>query len=125
MSPPNPNLATEVQRIKQAAIQRDARVRRALGPLAIAGVLVGVAVWFLADPRNRDEIHASAAIGLGLAVFFVGCLLCRMVYPIPTAECPQCGCDWNLESEHDLQKWLAWQCCPGCGLRMSDAAVPP
>lgn len=124
MIPPTPSLTTHAQQIKQAAINRDRRTRRLLVPLATAAVLVGVAVWFLADPRDRDEIHASAAIGLGLAVFFVGCLLGRMLDPLPAVECPQCGCDWNVESEYNLQKWLAWQNCPGCGLEMSREAPP-
>jgi hypothetical protein len=58
-------------------------------------------------------------MGLGLATFFCGGLLSRMVFPRPKAECPQCKCDWNIESEQGMQEWLAWHCCPGCGLKMS------
>ena len=84
-----------------------------------AGVAVGVAVWFVQRPMDRDDVHVGLALGLGLATFLFGCLLCRGL-PKPSAECPQCGCDWNIESENDMQKWLTWHCCPGCGLKMID-----
>lgn len=110
----------EVARIKRAAIDHSRRVSRSLVALLILGVVVGAAVWFIQDPRDRDDIHGGVAMGLGLAAFFFGGLLCRMVFPKPSAECPQCGCDWNIESENDMHKWLTWHCCPACGLKMSD-----
>jgi hypothetical protein len=116
--------ATEVARIKAAAIGHGRRVGWSLAALLIAGVLVGTAVWFMADPRDRDNILAGAAMGLGLATFFLGGLLSRTVFPRPKAECPRCGCDWNIESGNDIQQWLNWHCCPGCGLKMSCDVVP-
>lgn len=116
------DFSSEVARIKRAAIEHRRRVNRTVVALLFAGVGVGVAVWFSQDAKDRDEIHGMAAIGLGLATFFFAGLLCRLVFPQPSTECPKCGCDWNAESENDVQKWLAWQCCPRCGLKMSSNA---
>ena len=116
----DPLLATEVARIKRMTIEHNARVNWTIGALLIAGVVIGGAVWFIQRPRDRDDTHLGLALGLGGATFCIGCILCRMVFPKPSAECPQCGCDWNIESENDIQKWLTWHCCPGCGLKMRD-----
>lgn len=109
----------EVARIKRMAIQRSARVNRMLGALFVAAAIVAGSVWFLQPPVDRD---LGLSLGLGFATFCLGCILGRFLLPIPRAECPQCGCDWRVESENDLQKWLAWRCCPACGLKMTDDA---
>jgi hypothetical protein len=113
-------LAAEIARIKSMAIQRCVRSNWTFGAALIAAVVIGVAVWFIQKPMDRDEIHVGLAVGLGLATLLFGSLLCRFLFPIPSAECPKCGCDWNIESENDMQKWLRWHSCPGCGLKMSD-----
>ena len=106
--------------MKRMAVQRSARVTWTLGALSIAGVVVGLGTWFSAHTVNRDGLHLSLSLGLGFGTFCLGCILGRFLFPIPRAVCPQCGCDWNVESGNDLQKWLRWQCCPRCGLEMSD-----
>lgn len=116
----DPQLASEVQRIKRMAIRHHARIWWAIGACLVAGLAVGLVTWFSERPTDRDDAHAGLAFGLGGAAFFIGCLLCRGLFPKPRAECPKCGCDWNQESENDVQRWLAWHACPGCGLRMSD-----
>ena len=117
-----PQLAGEVARIKRAALQYNTRINRSLAAVLIAGVVVGVGVWFLQRPIDRDEVHFSLAAGLGLAIFVLGGLVCRMMFRRPRAECPQCDCDWNNESENNIQTWLNWHCCPGCGLKMRAGA---
>ena len=116
----DPQFASEVARQKKMAIQHSARVIWTLGASLIAGVVVGLGTWFIPEPMDRDDIHVGFALGLGGATFFFGGLLCRILFPKPSAECPHCGCDWNIESENDMQKWLTWHCCPRCGLQMSD-----
>ena len=110
-------LDAEVARIKRIAIQRSACVTRTLGALSIAAVVVAVLAWFLPKPIDRD---LGLSLVLGFATFCLGCILGRFLCPIPRAECPQCGCDWRVESGNELQKWLTWRCCPGCGLKMID-----
>lgn len=109
----------EVARIKRMAIQRSVRVNWMLGVSSVAAVVVAGAVWFRQRPVDRE---LDLSLGLGFATFCLGCILGRFLLPIPRAECPQCGCDWRVESENDLQKWLAWRCCPTCGLKMTDDA---
>jgi len=104
---------------KKMAVRHDARANRTLGALLVASVVVGLATWFSQEPKDRDDVHGGLALGLGLATLFFGGLLFRMLSPKPSATCPQCGCDWNVESDNDLQKWLTWGHCPSCGLNMS------
>jgi hypothetical protein len=115
----DPKLAMEVARQKEMAIRHSARANWTLGALLLASIIVGLATWLSQEPRDRDEIHSGAALGLALTTFFLGGLLVRMLHPKPCTKCPQCGCDWNIESDNDQQKWLAWDHCPGCGLNMS------
>ena len=116
----DPQLTTEIARIKRMAIQRSARSNWTFVAASIAAVVVGFAVWFIQRPMDRDDIHGGLALGSGLAILLFGSLLGRFLFPIPGAECPKCGCDWNIESENDMQKWLNWHSCPGCGMKMSD-----
>jgi len=116
----DPQLASEVAQIKRMTIQRNVRAKWQILFLFSAAAAAGLGTWFSAQPINRDDIHGGLAMGLGLATFLFGGLLCRFLYPIPDAECPQCGCDWNSESKNDIHKWLQWECCPGCGLKMTD-----
>lgn len=113
-------LSAEVARIKSMTIQRSKRVNRSSGILLIAAITVSVAVWFTQNPVDRDDAHLSLSLGLGAAVFCLGCIFFRFLYPIPRAKCPRCGCDWNVESDNDTQEWLAWNSCPSCGLKMAD-----
>jgi hypothetical protein len=121
MSTPEPDLrlATSVARIREAHLHWRSRLARAVGSWFFAGVIVGLTTWFLQRPIDRDAIMAGGVLSLGLAVFFFGGLLTRMLFPSPSARCPRCGCDWNAESSSDAPTWLAWEHCPGCGLRLS------
>ena len=112
-------LGAEVARIKRMTIQRRKRTNRSVGILSVAAIIVSVAVWFTQNPMDRDDA-LSLSLGLGVTVFCLGCIFFRFLYPIPRAKCPQCGCDWNVESVNDIQKWLAWSSCPSCGLKMTD-----
>jgi hypothetical protein len=113
-------LANEAARIKRSAIQRNARSNWVMGVALLAAVIVSVAVWFIPNPMDRDANHAVLAIGSGMFTLLFGALLGRFLFPLPNTECPKCGCDWKVESENDLQKWLSWKCCPLCGLKMPD-----
>jgi len=121
-SEPDPELAAEVGRIKNAALEHHKQTIRTLAVAFIVGVAVGVAVWFLQRPMDRDEVHLGFAGALGVATFLLGGLLSRTLLPRPIAKCPRCGCDWNVESENSIQTWLTWYCCPGCGLPMNEEA---
>jgi hypothetical protein len=113
-------ITDDVARQKKMTIQHLTRVRWALAIFIGAGVVVGLGTWFIPQPINRDSVHFGLALALGTATFLFGCLLCRVLFPKPDAVCPQCGCDWNVESENDVQVWLAWHCCPRCGLKMDN-----
>jgi hypothetical protein len=113
------NLAIAVARQKSAASHYAARSSLTTAGLLVAGVGVGLAIWFGQRPVDRDGIHFGLASGVSLAVLLFGGLLFRALFPRPSAECPQCGCDWYIESDNDVQKWLQWQHCPGCGLDMT------
>lgn len=110
-------LDANVARVKRMAIQRSARANWTLGVLLIASIVVAVAGWFFPGPMHRDS---ELSLLLGFTIFCLGGIFGRFVLPIPRAECPQCGCDWWVESGNDLQKWIAWRSCPVCGLRMTD-----
>ena len=105
---------------KQAAMQHAIRVKWTLAASLVAGTVVGFGAWFTSQPMDRDEVHAGLVLALAAATFFVGCLLGRLLFPRPAARCPRCGCDWNVESENDVHAWLAWRCCPRCGLSMNE-----
>lgn len=108
----------EVTRIKRMAIQRSKRVNWSCGILLLVALVVSIAAWFTQDPIDRDGAHLRLCLGLGFATFCLGGIFCRFLFPIPRAQCPQCGCDWNVESDNDMQKWLSWHSCPVCGLQM-------
>ena len=111
-------LADEVARLKKMAIHRSTRLNWILAACLIASVLVGLVTWFLQNPMNRDEIMFGGVLGLGGATFFIGCMLARMLIPKPDTKCPKCRYDWQGSDPTD--NWLTWNCCPACGLKMSD-----
>jgi hypothetical protein len=111
-------LVGEVARQKETALLHLKGNHRFLAVSMLAGVVVGLGAWFSQRPPDRDSLHLQFALALAAAVFCFACLLGRLLFPKPSATCPQCGCDWNLESENNTQLWLAWRCCPGCGLDM-------
>ena len=115
-------LASQIALRKEQALRHSARVNWSLAALAAAGIFVGVITWFSQQPRDRDDLHGGLAMGLALATFVVGGLLFRLLLRRPSAKCPQCGCDWNEKTGNDLHQWLAWDHCPGCGIKMNGAA---
>ncbi len=115
-----PVLRTKVASLKEAHLRWNSRMAWALGVWLIVGIVVGLGTWFIQKPMNRDEIMFSGVCGLGLATFFIGGMLTRMVFHKPDTKCPQCGYDWKGSDPND--DWLTWRCCPGCGLTMSDDA---
>jgi hypothetical protein len=119
----DPQLATKVARIRDAHLGWRSRLARAVGSWFFAGVIVGLTTWFLQRPIDRDSIMVGGVLGLGLVVFLVGILLTRMLLPRPDARCPQCGCDWNRESNADAPQWLGWKHCPACGLSLGGDAT--
>jgi hypothetical protein len=112
-------LASEVARLKQTAIRDSARMAWVLGASLVAGVAVGLATWFVQEPRDRDDVHLSFALGLGLATFCLGGLFGRILFPRPKAQCPRCGYKWDASEGHD---WRTWNHCPGCGLKINEDA---
>lgn len=122
MNPPEHDqaLAPEIARQKQRSVQQGKRLRWLLGIDLLAGVAVGLAVWFWEPPVDRNNAHFGFALGLAAAAFLVGGMLGRFLFPKPSATCPRCGCDWDAESDNNAQTWLAWDACPGCGLNMNE-----
>ena len=114
----DPILRTKVTRLKEAHLRRGNRMASALGAWFFAGIVVGLTTWFIQNPLDRDSIMFGGVSGLGLAIFFIGGMLTRMLIPKPDTKCPQCGHDWKGSDPND--DWLSWKCCPGCGLKMSD-----
>ena len=116
----NQELASEVARRKQASIRHQRQLHRVLGIGLLAGVAVGLIVWFWQPPADRDSTHFGFALGLAGGAFFACGMLGRVWCPKPPAVCPQCGCDWEAESDHNSQTWLAWSVCPRCGLKLTE-----
>jgi len=96
-------LVGEVARQKGAALQHRKGNHRFLAVSALAGLAVGLGVWFSQRSADRDSLHLQFALALAAAVFCFACLLGRLLFPKPAAICPQCGCDWNVESENNTQ----------------------
>ena len=120
MSAPEKNqqLASDVARIKRLAIQHFKRVHWTLGASVVGCVVLGLVAWFIQKPTDAEDIGMLVLL-CSLPFFFV-CILGRILLPTLSAKCPRCGCDWNIESDNDTQRWLAWHSCPRCGLRMND-----
>ena len=116
----DPVLRTKVASLKEAHVKWSKRMTRALAAWFVIGVLVGLGTWFLQKPIDRDEIMFSGVSALGVATFFFGGMLTRVIFHKPDIKCPQCGCNWKSSNPND--DWLTWQCCPGCGLTMCDDA---
>ena len=110
--------AKEIEQIFIGTVRWGKRSAYTLAAGLVVAVIVGVVTWFSANPVDRDEIHSGLAFGLAGTVFFVVCMAARIFDPKPTAKCPKCSCDWNLECQHDSQTWLNWKCCPSCGLNL-------
>ena len=113
----DPAVRSKVARVIEAEFRYRRRLGWELGAWFIAGVAVALAAWFMQKPMDRDSIWFSAVAALGLATFFFGGMLTRMLLPRPDTRCPRCGYDWKLEG--DSSNMLTWRCCPGCGLKMS------
>ena len=108
-----------VTRLKQDELSYRSRLGWSLGAWFVGGVVVGLGTWFLLMPMDRDETAFGGVLGLGIATFFFGSMLNRLLFRKPESKCPQCGHDWKL-NEEDSNNLLTWKCCPGCGLKMSD-----
>lgn len=117
-----PPVTQEIVKIRQQAVIRFRRLSWVVGGALLVGVVAAIVVWFLAIPMNRDANHFSAALAVGLATFFIGGMVGRIMIPRPPAICPECGCDWYRQSHNDMDAWLAWRNCPGCGLQLQPDA---
>jgi hypothetical protein len=112
-----PGIQTTVASPRSAYLRWRKRIAWSLGSWLMVGTVVGLGIWFAQAPRDRDEVHFGGAVAMAVSVFFIGCLLGRMFLPKPKARCPDCGYDWQGSDTTD--DWLAWKCCPGCGLKMN------
>jgi hypothetical protein len=110
--------AGDVVRLRRAVRERAGRIRWMLSASLVGGLVAGLAVWFCQPVHDRDGDHLGFSLSLGALTFFLGGMLGCLLFPRPSANCPQCGCDWHAESENNTQVWLAWQHCPSCGLGM-------
>jgi hypothetical protein len=114
----DPILRTKVARLKEAHSRWNRRMVCALGIWLIAGAVAGVGTWFIQKPIDRDATMFGGALGVGVGTFLLGCLITRMILPRLDAKCPRCGHHW--EGDQSSEDWRTWNCCPGCGLRMTD-----
>jgi len=112
-------LASRVALQKRRTLQYRARANWAFGASIIAGLVVGVASWFIRYERPMDSLDLKCSIGFGAATLFAGMILFQMLFPKPDATCPRCGYAWEIPGQrgHD---WITWNACPGCGLKMTD-----
>jgi hypothetical protein len=62
-------LASRVALQKRRTLQYRARANWALGISIIAGVVVGVASWFIRYERPMDSLDLKCSIGFGAAAF--------------------------------------------------------
>ena len=120
------NVVGEVARLRQQIIEHNARFMRTLNWMGsawfIAGIVVGVGGLFL-ELLSPDWCFVS-----GVATFLFGLIFSGFLLPRPPAnfhaKCPQCEYDWvppTITVRKGGHNWLTWKCCPGCGLKMSDA----
>ena len=114
----DPILRSKVARLKEAHLRWGKRIAWAVWAWLIASIVGGLAAWFVQKPMDRDSIMLGGVLGLGLATFFIGGMLTRMFISKPETKCPQCGHDWKGSDPTD--DWLTWNCCPSCGLKISD-----
>jgi hypothetical protein len=112
-----------VASLKSAHLRWQKRSRWALvvwlGVGLIVGIVVGLRWWFAEAPRDRDSKLFGGVLALVLGCAFIAAMLTRMLYPMPELKCPQCGRNW-WNSSGEIEDWLTWACCPGCGLKLSD-----
>ena len=118
-----PRLTGEVARQKKLTLQWRARANWAFGASIIAGLVVGVASWFILYERPMDSLDVKCSVGFGGAATFVALLLFRMLSPKSAAKCPQCGYAWEVPRQRG-QDCLTWKCCPGCDLELTFCQTP-
>lgn len=111
-------LVAEVARRREAAQRHWARSRWIPAISLLAGIVVGLGFWFFQKPADRDDAEASFAVGVSGVMFLLLAFFGRILFPRPNSKCPRCACDWNSESNNDLETWLDWAHCPRCGLAM-------
>jgi len=114
-----PEIRSKVARIIEAELRYRRRLGWTLGAWFVAGVVVGLATWFIQKPMDRDLTWFGAVGALGVGTFFFGGMLTRMLLRKPDTKCPQCGYDWKVKGESS-ENVLTWEFCPGCGLKLSD-----
>ena len=117
--------AERIAQLRAETIRHNRVTVWVLGLAFLAGAAIGLATWFWEPVRDRDNVHLGFAGGVGLMIFFLLCLGSRFLSPKPQAICPQCGCDWNAESDNNTQLWMDWRCCPGCGLDICGETESP
>ena len=115
----DPELRTKVTRLKEVDLRYRIRANQSLAICLIPGVVVGVGIWFIQKPIDRDANMFWGVFALGFAIWFCGCMFTRMLFPKPDVKCPQCENDWTSSDEYPINL-LTWRCCPGCGLQMND-----
>ena len=111
-------IPSTVVRLKSAYRQWRKRLAWSLAGWLLVGIVVGLGTWFAQAPRDRDAIFFGSVGALVAGVFLIGALITRMFLPKPVMKCPSCG--YDLQGSDPTEDWLTWQCCPGCGLKMSD-----
>jgi len=117
----DPELRTKVASLKAADFIWRKRMNRVIAVGLVPGVVVGAGTWFSQKPIDRDANMFWGVVGLGLVIWFFACMLTRMLFAKPDLKCPKCGNDWTSSEEYPMNM-RTWQCCPGCGLNVSDDA---
>ena len=107
-----------VANLKSAHRRWHKLMTRALAVWLIVGLVAGLATWFAQAPINRDSTLLGGVLALGVAIFFLGSMLTRILFPKPDTKCPQCGHD--LQGSEPNEDWLTWKCCPACGSKLGN-----
>ena len=109
----DPRFAAEIARMKKLTLEKSRQDRRWLLAAAVAGLVVGVAVWFgCGEP--------DPSFGAGMLVSVIVIVIWRVSTDTPAPNCPRCSYCWGIAESGD--EWLKWKCCPSCGLKVNDDA---
>jgi hypothetical protein len=116
--------AIEAARIQTRFFQQRVRVFWTAVAIQVCVTASGALVWFTQEPRDRTGLQVGVLVMGAVAGLWVA-WISYVKFVRPSAKCPECGCDWIRESGENPEKWLMWDKCPGCGIKIRGPADYP